>query len=103
MSPSRAKVGDTVRITVQGFQVGASGVSAWGSVRTHRAGGPSEAGGGAAAPHESVRLSAGILTIQSLQRSAWSALWATLQHKGFNDTTTGHLDEIKLSENQRHL
>lgn len=30
MSPTRAKVGDTVRITVQGFQVGSPGVSAWG-------------------------------------------------------------------------
>lgn len=31
MSPTRAKVGDTVRISVQGFQVGSPGVSAWGA------------------------------------------------------------------------
>lgn len=30
ISPTRAKVGDTVRITVQGFQVGSPVVSAWG-------------------------------------------------------------------------
>lgn len=30
ITPERAKVGDTVRITVQGFQVGSPGVSAWG-------------------------------------------------------------------------
>ena len=29
MTPTRAKVGDTVRITVQGFQVGSPEVSAW--------------------------------------------------------------------------
>ncbi|CDQ98080.1 unnamed protein product [Oncorhynchus mykiss] len=35
MTPTRAKVGDTVRITVQGFQVGAGvpGVSAWGFMK----------------------------------------------------------------------
>ncbi|KAI2659128.1 Immunoglobulin superfamily member 21 [Labeo rohita] len=30
ITPTRAKVGDTVRITVQGFQVGSPGVSRWG-------------------------------------------------------------------------
>lgn len=46
MSPSRAKVGDTVRITVQGFKVGAAGVSAWGSGDNSQSRGPSGGGAG---------------------------------------------------------